>query len=136
MLVTIFQSVPSANAVFINEEKDKVTAYNYKDYIACTIKSESGSVSGRAFLFPGFCFSGWWFDSGHGVYVVGASGILIGVDSDWSGVIYFNDDHYWNDGIRAYVISFFGYFSNQKNFLLENVFEINGIALFVRVYYL
>jgi len=132
ILVIIFQSVLSANAIFINKEKDKLIENNYKDYRNCKISTKHDNIVGRAFLFPGFLSSGWW--SGSYVNVKRASGILIEGDSDWTVAIFFNDDHYYNNWVKAYVFSFTGYFSNKKNFLMENVFEINGTAKFVRVY--
>lgn len=135
VLVTIFQSVLSANAIFINEEKGKVTENNYKDYRNCTIRTKHGSVDGRAVLFPGFWSSGWWSASGPGVDVKGAFGILIGEGSHWTNLIYFNDDHYYIDWIKAYVFSFNGYFSNEVYLPYGAVFEIDGTAKFVRVYY-
>jgi hypothetical protein len=135
ILVLLFQTVLSIHAVFITEETDKVTENNYKDYRNCTIKTNQGSVDGNAFLFPGWGSSGWWSPSGPGLDVNGAFGILSGDGSDWTNLIYFNDDHYYKDWKLAYVFSFTGYFSNERYPPYGPVFNIDGTAQFVRVYF-
>jgi len=134
ILVTIFQSVLSANEIFVNEERDKSTGNSYNDYRNCTIKTH-GNVDGRAILFPGYWFSLSWFDSNPGVNVKRASGILFGDGSHFTNLIYFNGDHYYIDWIKAYVFSFTGYFSNYWDIPGVHVFDMNGRAEFVRVYY-
>lgn len=136
MFVPLFQSTYSVNALLMNQGSDIAAGRNnYKNYWNCTISSKNGNVDHRAFLFPGFWYSGTWSSSGPGVEVKRASGILIGDGTDFTYPIYFNDDHYYTNWKIAFVFSFTGYFSNYWDRPGVRVFEIQGTATFVRVYY-
>jgi len=132
IFVIIFQSVLSANAIFINDDKSKLQENNYKDYWNCTIKAKEG-IEGKAFLFPGF-FSSWPGSDSAGVDVKRAFGILIR-DNEPCPLygIYFNNDYYYTNWTKAYVFSFTGYFYNYFDGPWR-IFEINGTAKFVRIY--
>jgi hypothetical protein len=132
IFVIIFQSVLSANAIFINDDKSKLQENNYKDYWNCTIKAKEG-IEGKAFLFPGF-FSSWPGSDSAGVDVKRAFGILIR-DNEPCPLygIYFNNDYYYANWTKAYVFSFTGYFYNYFDGPWR-IFEINGTAKFVRIY--
>ena len=136
MLISVFQSALSADAVYISQGRDNFIDGNYKDYRNCSITSKNGNVDRRACLFPGFWGSGPWSSSGPGVDVKKASGILIGYGTDFTSPIYFDDDHYYTNWQIAFVFSFTGSFSNYWDRPGVSVFEINGTAKFVRVYYL
>jgi hypothetical protein len=132
ILIFIFQSILSANAIFINDDKSKLQEKNYKDYWNCTIKAIEG-VEGKAFLFPRF-FSSWPGSDSAGVDVNRAFGILI---RDYEPCplygIYFNNDYYYTNWTKAFVFSFTGDFYNYF-YGPWRLFEINGTAKFVRIY--
>jgi len=132
MLATTFQAVFSANAVSISDKKDGIPKLKYKDYRNCTVISEGyWGVDGTAILFPG------WRDSqGNETEVIGASGILIdGGNCMLTSELYIVNDGYWGKWI-AFVYSFTGSFGNIAHVYVDNVFFINGIASFVRIYYI
>jgi hypothetical protein len=105
----------------------------YKDYKDCSIRAKEG-VDGKAFLFPGF-FSSWPESDSNGIDVERAFGILIRVHVICPCYgIYFNNDYYYSNWTKAYVFSFTGYFYNYF-YGPWRIFEIDGTAKFVRVYY-
>ena len=129
MLGTMFQSVLSANEIFLDEEKDKLTGViTHKDYLNCKIRTYEFGVDGRAFLFPGclFAFMG-------GGNIKRASGILIAFEY-MMGYISFNNDTYHGDWKYVFIFSFNGYFRNYYDRVWK-VFDMNGIAKFARVVY-
>jgi hypothetical protein len=129
LLVTLLQSVRSANEVFLDGQKDKVAGYpTHKDYFNCKIKTYEFGVDGRAFLFPG-CLKAFM----GGGNIKRASGILIAFEHIM-GEISFNDDEYNGDWIRAYIFSFNGYFRNYMDRVWQ-VFNMDGTAKFARVIY-
>ncbi len=124
MLVVIFQSFFSVNANFINQKNCTVLENNYKDYRNCIIKTSEEAVDGRAYLFPGYLFPR---------NVKRAFGVLFAGEYI-AGNISFNGDKYYYNWETAYIFSFNGYIHNHYDGHWE-VFDMDGIAKFVRVYY-
>ena len=128
ILAILFQSVFSANATIIYEEKDNLTRIAYKNYFNCTIKTSRDSFDGRAILFPGLLISFMG-----GVNVKRASGILV-TYLDQFGEITFNNDEYGGNFNYAFIFSFNGYFRNWV-YKAWRIFDINGTVKFARVCY-
>jgi hypothetical protein len=122
------QSVFSANAKFISEEKENLTGIAHKIYFKCKINTSKESVDGRAILFPGLVRS-----IGYGAKVIRAFGILI-ADSYLAGHISFNNDKYYGDWRYALVFLFNGYFHNYFDKAFR-VFDMKGTAKFAIVCY-
>jgi len=129
ILVTIPQFVLSERAILINEEMDKSLNNNHKDYFNCYIKTSKEGVDGDAYLFPGYFISCF----GHGANVKRACGVLIALQYI-TGYIIFNNDSYYGNWKIAFIFLFDGNFENyfEKAY---RVFDMNGTAKFVRVYY-
>jgi len=134
LFTTILQSNIKVNAISKFKEDRKDIEIKYKDYSNCRIRTKDGEVDGKAFLFPGFIYS-WPGSDSNGVDVEKAIGVLIGDGSDWTNHIYFNDDQYYMNWKKAYIISFNGFFYNYF-YSPWRVFEIDGTAKFVRLYYI
>jgi len=132
IVITFFQSILSASIIYIGEEKDNLLDNDYKNYFNCIIRTDECAVDGRAFLFPGYLFS-WLGPHEPGANVKRASGMLI-AEEYIMGYISFNDDKYYGNWEIAYVFSFNGHFDNYYDRAYK-VFEMNGTAKFVRVYY-
>jgi hypothetical protein len=128
ILLIPLQSVFSANATFINKEKENLTRFVHKNYFKCKINTSKESVDGRALFFPGLLRSVMY-----GANVIRAFGILI-ADSYYAGHISFNNDKYYGDWIYALVISFNGNFHNYF-YKAFPVFDMEGTAKFARVCY-
>ena len=130
MLGTMFQSVLSANELFLDEEKDKLTGViTHKDYFNCNIKTSKEGVDGDAYLFPGFFISIF----GLGANVNRGCGVLIALQYI-AGHINFNNDSYYGNWKIAFVFGFNGDFENYSE-KAYRLFDMNGTAKFVRVYY-
>ena len=125
ILLIPLQSVFSANATNINEEKNKSAGIFHKNYFFCKIRT-SDPIDGRAILIPGFSF----FPMG-GVNVKRAFGILIAFEH-FGGSIYFNNDEYSSNFKYAFILWFNGYFKNYW-YKTWKIFDIDGIAVFARV---
>jgi len=128
MLMIPFQSVFSANATFISEEKSNLIRIAHKNYFNCKINTSKDSIDCRAILFPGLVRSIMY-----GAKVIRTFGILI-ADSYYAGHISFDNDKNMGDWIYALVISFNGYFHNYF-YRAFPVFDIKGTAKFALVCY-
>ena len=139
--------IPSFNAESIKEEtsveEDREENYSppklvgfpihHKDYYNCRIYSECyNGVSGHAFLFPGYFKS-----DDYPIKVKNASGILV-----HGQLIFFTDSliingHWWNPEFWnfAIVIGYTGILRHGSHMHGGIVFDINGYAAFVRIYY-
>jgi len=129
ILGTIPQFVLSERAISINEGIYKSSINNHKDYFNCNIKTSKEGVDGDAYLFPGYFIS----CTLPGVNVKRACGVLISLQYI-TGHINFNNDSYYGNWNIAFVFWFDGNFENyfEKAY---RIFDMNGTARFVRVYY-
>lgn len=129
ILVTIPQPVLSERAILINEGINKPLNNNHKDYFNCNIKTSKEGVDGDAYLFPGFFISCF----GPGASVKRACGVLIALQYI-TGHINFNNDSYYGNWKIAFIFWFDGNFENYSEEAYR-LFDMNGTAKFVRVYY-
>jgi hypothetical protein len=100
----------------------------YKDYKNCNIKTSKEGVDGDAYLFPGFLKALMGVAN-----VKRACGVLIALQYI-TGHINFDNDSYYGNWNKAFVFWFNGNFEiySEKAY---RVFELDGTAKFVRVYY-
>jgi hypothetical protein len=100
----------------------------YKDYKNCRIKTSEDAVDGDAYLFPGFLKALMGVAN-----VKRACGVLIALQYI-TGHINFDNDTYYGNWNKAFIFWFNGNFEiySEKAY---RVFELDGTAKFVRVYY-
>jgi hypothetical protein len=134
MLITFLPSFLSVDGRYIQTKADGVLHAGFMDYYNCKIQTSKGAVDGKAFLFPGF-FPSWPGEDSTGVTVKRALGILIRDGNPCPDYgLHFNNDFYYTNWSTAYIVLFNGYFYN--NFYGPwRLFEIDGTAKFVRVYF-
>ena len=123
--ITLLNSVNSADTICITHDDERILGGNFKDYRDCRIRTPQGEVDGIAYLFPGYFSSD---DT-----VERAFGILTARDAIMN-CLFFDDDYYFSNWSFAIVFSFDGYFQNFWDGPYR-IFEIDGTAKFVRVYF-